>query len=119
MFTLIDYPVITIIGGRWKNATEGDTDVTLDCTAESKPPARFTWQKTGEAGNVKTGTGTSDNNRLVYTIPTVNRRDAGTYRCTADNGIPSSDNSDQELVVFCKSVMKYRPEIMNTYPNFN
>ena len=99
--TILDNPITTIIGGSQKNATEGDTDLPLDCTAESKPPAKFTWQKTGDSSPIKTGTGTADNNRLVYTIPTVSRYHAGSYRCTADNEIPSPDSAEQELVVFC------------------
>ena len=104
--SILDNPITTIVGGSQKNATEGDTDVSLECTAESKPPAKFTWHKTGDSSPIKTGTGTADNNRLVYTIPTVNRQHAGTYGCTADNVIPSPDSAEQELIVFCKLVIQ-------------
>ena len=87
-----------------KTVTEGQPDVSLTCRASSKPAAYFKWFKGSGISPVDSGTGTFTNNLLKYTIATVDRTDAGDYRCTADNGIGTADNTVEnvQLIVQCK-----------------
>lgn len=80
--------------------TEGQS-LTIRCNAEALPePTNFTWTKL---------------KKLISALPTlyidvVNRKDTGTYTCTAMNLI-GTGNIETDVVVFCKysysSIMKY------------
>ena len=78
--------------------------MSLTCRASSKPAASFKWYKGTDTTPLKSGSGSVDNNMLIYTIDTIEKTDAGNYRCTADNGIGTADNSNGnvKVVVQCK-----------------
>jgi len=69
----------------------------LTCTADGFPTPNFTWTKVFKNG--------SDSNVLFngssYEFPS-NRNNAGTYRCTADNGIGSAVNNTADVTVNCE-----------------
>ncbi|XP_038062925.1 uncharacterized protein LOC119733421 [Patiria miniata] len=94
-FTLIQvYPVGQII--------EGD-DVILSCGADANPkPTNFiAWEKVGSPDSLpsfyRDGTST-------LTLSNISREQAGTYRCSGDNGVPPVVYSNQVDVI-----VRYKP----------
>lgn len=52
----------------------------MKCTAEGFPKPSFKWYKLNESVSL-------GSQGEILTIPDVKHKDAGTYRCLADNGI--------------------------------
>lgn len=75
-------PSITPNSTRY-NFTEGN-DIELRCITDGRPQSIVTWTKIGESSNKVY----PDGQTLI--IANVNRTEAGTYRCTATNGIGNS-----------------------------
>ena len=79
---------------------KGD-DVTLNCRASGKPAPVVKWARVGKL----MPDGASEVESEVVTFTNVNRRHAGTYRCTADNGHGRGASKTVEVAV------EYKPEI--------
>ena len=91
------------------NATEDEPNVTLRCSASSKPPSNFKWFRSGSSVSMHSGSGSVSANYLDYVIPVVKRDDAGQYRCEADNNIGTPDNTNDLLMlkVVCEFLFVY------------
>ena len=71
----------------------------LECNvSDGRPPPTVTWSKIGGLSNVTYPPG----QRLV--IKNANRTEAGTYKCTADNGIGNPATATMVVNVLCKLV---------------
>ena len=75
--------------------TEG-SDVELVCAADGRPRPVVTWTKTGEHSSVVYPGG----QKLIIT--NANRTEAGTYKCTATNGIGKVAAATIDVIMFCK-----------------
>lgn len=91
---LADAPSIKLSTTRY-NFTEG-TDMTLLCESDGFPAPTVTWSKIGGVSNFSYPSG----QRLI--IRNINRTEAGTYRCTASNGIGKPALHVMHVNVFCK-----------------
>ncbi|XP_066277091.1 irregular chiasm C-roughest protein-like [Branchiostoma lanceolatum] len=78
--------------------------VNLTCLVNSNPPAVVTWQKLGEASLVR---GEVRGQNLL--ISSVQRSDAGVYRCKAENGVLPDGLARTTLDVL------YAPDIKDTF----
>ncbi|XP_067029796.1 opioid-binding protein/cell adhesion molecule-like isoform X2 [Acropora muricata] len=78
-------PSITEISGN-QTVTEGG-NVTLMCLADGKPTPNITWTRL------------SDNRVVNTTLTDIIKQDAGSYKCTADNGIGNPAIADVRIVV--------------------
>ena len=76
---------------------EGDPSITLECIADGEPTPSINWTKVyaNESDSGVVGTG----NQLVLENSRKNR---GTYRCTAYNGIGTAPNSTVKVEINCK-----------------
>ena len=84
---------------RSKDQTVNEADLLrLTCTANGNPAPTIIWTKSP-------GTITYPNTGNVYTIPSVKRSDAGTYTCTASNGIASDAMTSMQVTVQCKLIV--------------
>lgn len=91
-------------------AVEGNKTV-FPCYASSKPASIFTWYREGQRDVIYQGNGTLNSNQLAYEIDRVNRNDAGTYKCIANNGIETADEKLISLIVHCK--YNFQTGVMN------
>jgi len=84
--------------------TEGDpATVTLTCEADGFPPPNILWTKVFGNG--------SDSNVLFSGTQyefSNNRTNAGTYRCTAENGIGSAVSQTVNVTVNCEYYRFYK-----------
>jgi len=78
-------PNITEISGT-QTVMEGG-NITLECQADGKPMPNITWKRL------------SDNSVVSMALTDIKRKDAGKYKCTADNGIGSPAIGDAWIVV--------------------
>ena len=77
-----------------KDQTVNETDsLNIKCDADGNPPPTIKWKT--PTGSVHTGN--------VYTILSVSRSDAGTYTCTASNGIGKEAMASILVTVQCKN----------------
>ena len=60
------------------------------CSAQGNPPAKITWTKDKRVVNVP--------------LRNISREAAGSYRCTAVNGVGSPATADVFITVQCKCV---------------
>ena len=77
------------------NFTEGN-DIELRCDTGGRPQPTVTWTKIGESSS------TVYPDRQTLIITNANRTEAGTYRCTATNGIGNSASAAIHVNIFCK-----------------
>ena len=89
-----DAPSITPNSTRY-NFTEGN-DIELSCVTDGRPPSKVTWTKVGKSSNMVY----PDGRTLVIT--NANRTEAGTYRCTATNGIGKGASAAIHVDIFCR-----------------
>ena len=64
--------------------------MTLNCSAKGKPKPRITWTRL------------SDNSNVTMPLINMNRRDAGDYRCRAENGVGIPSTRGVTIDVRCK-----------------
>ena len=91
---IADAPAITLPAKRY-NVTEGN-DTELYCDSDGRPPPIVTWSKVGSLSKNSYATGQRLN------ITNANRTEAGTYMCTATNGVGKKATATIQLSVFCK-----------------
>ena len=85
----------------------------LECISDGKPPPVVTWTKIGgPIGSVPYPA----HQRLP--IMNANRTAAGTYMCTAVNGIGKAATATRDLDVFCKMFVLLQPDCMMIYSYF-
>ena len=62
----------------------------MKCLADGNPTPKITWTRL------------HDNIVIIMPMTDIRRQDAGTYRCTADNGIGKPVAEDVWIVVQCE-----------------
>ncbi|XP_078619272.1 hemicentin-1-like [Branchiostoma floridae x Branchiostoma japonicum] len=77
----VNYPPSISVPTKSVRAKEGEPAI-LTCLVDSHPFASITWTKHGRP-IVDGGTG----RKGTFRIPSTSRQDAGSYQCTADNGV--------------------------------
>ncbi|KAL9964707.1 hypothetical protein ACROYT_G028383 [Oculina patagonica] len=77
------------------NLTEGG-DVELVCAADGRPRPVVTWAKIGESSSLVSP------DKDTLNITNANRTEAGTYRCTATNGIGKDAVATVKVIIFYK-----------------
>ena len=73
-----------------QTVTDEGGNVTLTCLADGKPTPNITWMRL------------SDNRVVNTTLTDIRKQDAGSYKCTADNGIGNPAMADVRIVVQCE-----------------
>ncbi|XP_035660172.1 hemicentin-2-like [Branchiostoma floridae] len=98
---VVNYPASVTVTSGTVTVDEND-DVTLSCTADSKPPpTSFTWtDANGTPLNSQ-----RDGFTLQATIPDITYQQAGSYTCTASNGVGDAGTADIDVIVECKDFM--------------
>ena len=76
------------------------SDLNLFCNSTGKPAPNITWIRVSEDKEVYVG-------NPWYTA-NINRTYSGTYRCIADNGVPSPVNSTISINVLCEYILYYQ-----------
>ena len=101
--------ILTVIAGELvveaeaeQSAIEGD-NATLLCNVTSFPDPRIRWFRVEESGTevLLLDQDSGDSDFGEYEILTIDRSDAGTYRCTGQY-IFGAESADIELVVLSK-----------------
>lgn len=80
--------------------TEGN-DLALSCITDGKPLPLVTWTKVGDITNASNPDG------QWLTIKKVKTTDAGTYRCTAINGVGKPAVATRQVTVFSPPLIDY------------
>ncbi|XP_018021341.2 neural cell adhesion molecule 1-like isoform X2 [Hyalella azteca] len=97
----VQYPaMIRRISPDKQHAVKGES-VTLQCEAEGNPEPAIHWSRRG--GRLPSGSHSEEG--LSITLEKIDRREAGTYVCTASNGIGEPSSAEMRIEV------EYRPEI--------
>ena len=78
-------------------------DLTLLCNSTGKPPPNITWTRVSEDEVLFVGN--------PWHIANINRTYSGTYRCIADNGVPSPVNSTISINVLCEYTLYYHLQV--------
>ena len=73
---------------------DGEDSVTLRCLVDSNPPATIVWRKEGLTDII------GEASEVVFSP--VSRHTAGTFVCTAENGLGMSQPAFYDLDVKCK-----------------
>ena len=94
VFFSADAPSITLPTKSY-NITEGN-DMDLFCRSDGRPPPIVTWFKTGGLSH----SAYPRDQHLI--ISNANRSEAGTYTCTAANGIGKKATASMDVIVFCE-----------------
>ena len=97
-----------------QNKTVGETlSITCQISSANPLPNQYKWTKVGG--------GTINQTGPLLTIPTIQRRHAGTYRCTAVNTMVPTTGSRQQGIgtkdITVNVMCKYMHHISNTLPN--
>ncbi|CAH1248239.1 HMCN2 [Branchiostoma lanceolatum] len=92
---IVNYPPSVTVTSGTVTVDEND-DVSLSCTADSKPPpTTFTWTDTnGTPLNSQ-----RDGFTLQVTIPDITYQQAGSYTCTASNGVGDAGSAEVDVTV--------------------
>ena len=76
---------------------------TLFCNATGKPAPNITWTRVSEDEVLFVGN--------PWHILNINGAYSGTYRCIADNGVPSPVNSIFSIDVLCEYTLYYQQHL--------
>ena len=76
------------------------SNLTLFCNATGKPAPNITWTRVSEDEVLFVGN--------PWHIININRTYSGTYRCIADNGVPSPVNRTISVNVLCEYTLYYQ-----------
>lgn len=76
------------------------SNLTLFCNATGKPAPNITWTRVSEDETLFVGN--------PWHIVNINRTYNGTYRCVADNGVPSAVNSTISVNVVCEYTLYFQ-----------
>ena len=79
----------------------------LICEASGKPSPNITWTKDGSDSVLHTGS--------TWNLTNISSDDAGTYRCTADNGAGSAVSHTVQVIVECMENHFIQHLQMNNY----
>ena len=85
-----------------KTVNEG-SNLSLFCNSTGKPPPNITWSRVSEDEVLFVGN--------PWHIVNINRNYSGTYRCIADNGVPSLVNSTIFINVLCEYTFYYQLQV--------
>ena len=87
----------------------------LSCITDGKPLPLVTWTKVGDIINASNPDG------QWFTIKKAKTTDAGTYRCTAINGVGKPAVATRQVIVFCKLMRSrhHRTDTFNTEKKFS
>ena len=85
-----------------KTVNEG-SNLSLFCNSTGKPPPNITWNRVSENEVLFVGN--------PWHIVNINRTYSGTYRCIADNGVPSPVNSTISINVLCEYTLYYQLQV--------
>ena len=88
-------PKITILPARKSQLFLGQ-NLTLKCNASGDPHPNITWTKDGIPANLFNASG-----YLLHLI-NIQRKDVGSYRCTASNGYGNDTTSISIIGIQCK-----------------
>ena len=99
MHSFLSVPPGKILHSDNQNVTEG-FNLTLFCNSTGKPKPNITWTRTSEDEVLFVGN--------PWHIVNINRTYSGTYRCIADNGVPSPVNSIISINVLCEYTLYYQ-----------
>lgn len=82
----------------------------LSCITDGKPPPLVTWTKVGDITNASNPDG------QWFTIKKAKTTDAGTYRCTAINGVGKPAVGTRQVIVLCKLMRSryHRTDTLNS-----
>ena len=76
------------------------SNLSLFCNATGKPDPNITWTRVSEDEVLFVGN--------LWNIVNINRTYRGTYRCIANNGVPSPVNSTISVNVLCEYTFYYQ-----------
>ena len=79
---------------------EGGRNITLTCTADGFPTPNNTWTRVFDNGSDSNVLFTGQSGEPFVILN--NRNNAGTYRCTSNNGIGSAVNHTVSVTVNCE-----------------
>jgi len=113
LYVVLDPPVVAIAAS---NVNETQLGL-LNCSVSSKPESNITWyRRTSQRWEALPVT-VRGNNSLSYNMVNASREDAGTYRCTANNGYEGDISREMEFVIRCKTFNSFFL-YCNTYTSF-
>ena len=82
------------------------TNLQLFCEASGKPTPNITWTRVLEDGSSSAVL----HKGPTWNFPNINSSNAGTYRCTADNGAGRPVSHTVTFIVKCKNIIILYPE---------
>ena len=85
-----------------KTVNEG-SNLSLFCNSTGKPPPNITWTRVSEDEVLFVGN--------PWPIVNINRTYSRTYRCIADNGVPTPVNSTISINVLCEYTLYYQLQV--------
>ena len=85
-----------------KTVNEG-SNLSLFCNSTGKPPPNITWTRVSEDEVLFVGN--------PWHISNIIRTYSRTYRCIADNGVPSPVNSTISINVLCEYTLYYQLQV--------
>lgn len=99
LYSFLSVPPGNILHSDNQTVDEG-FNLTLFCNSTGKPLPNITWTRVSEDEVLFVGN--------PWYIVNINRTYSGTYRCIADNGVPSQVNSTISINVLCEYTLYYQ-----------
>ena len=88
LFDLVAPPSKIVTSG--DQTLKAPAELTLNCSADGRPKPTLTWTRV------------YDNTVVTMPLNITGRKDAGSYRCMADNGVGDPQCKDVKVNVLCE-----------------